>query len=78
MKKVLIADDDSNLRNTVIGVLESEGFRTLEAANGLSALKAVQTECLDAAILDLNMPKMEDRDIDGNQEDCPLRFPSSS
>ncbi|MEW5744686.1 MAG: sigma-54 dependent transcriptional regulator [Nitrospirota bacterium] len=58
MKRVLIVDDDENLRSIVRDVLNDEGFRTEEAPNGLRALAAFKRELPDVVLLDLNMPQM--------------------
>lgn len=56
MKKVLIVDDEEELRLIVREVLEIDGYSPLEAADGRSAVKVIQEQSLDAVILDLNMP----------------------
>ena len=54
--KVLIIEDDDDLRrlyNTSLGIA---GFRVEEAPNGLDALRRIDTECPDAVVLDLGLP----------------------
>jgi DNA-binding NtrC family response regulator len=58
MEKVLIVDDDDDLRAIVRDVLKDEGFSPLEAADGLSALKVFRDTPADAVLLDLEMPGM--------------------
>ena len=58
MGKVLIVDDDDDLRSVVSDVLRDEGFATVEAQDGNSALSAVRKVMLDAVLLDLRMPGM--------------------
>ncbi|MCH6550890.1 MAG: response regulator, partial [Planctomycetes bacterium] len=41
---ILITDDDRDFRETLGGVLELCGFRTLLADNGQQALDIIQTE----------------------------------
>lgn len=55
---ILIAEDDADIRNLLRLYLESEGYTVLEAADGETALSAALTQCPDAAILDVMMPKM--------------------
>ncbi|MFZ5998259.1 MAG: sigma-54-dependent transcriptional regulator [Nitrospirota bacterium] len=57
-KKVLIVDDDKNLRSVVRDVLSDEGFSVAEAPDGVSALKIFKKDLPDAVLLDLNMPHM--------------------
>ncbi len=54
--RVLLVDDETNIRKMVGALLESEGFETAEAANGSAALAAVEREVPDAVLLDLMMP----------------------
>lgn len=54
--RVLLADDEANIRRMVAALLESEGFETAEAPNGTAALAAVERDPPDAVLLDLMMP----------------------
>jgi DNA-binding NtrC family response regulator len=54
--RVLLADDEANIRRMVGALLESEGFEAAEAANGTAALAAVERDPPDAVLLDLMMP----------------------
>ena len=59
MNKVLIADDDNDLREIVRDVLHEEGFLTMEADDGTSAVELFKKEVPDAALVDLKMPNMD-------------------
>ena len=39
---VLVADDDSTIRRNLVRLLQSEGYRTIEAADGDEALAGVE------------------------------------
>ncbi|HEY3279969.1 MAG TPA: sigma-54 dependent transcriptional regulator [Gemmatimonadales bacterium] len=54
--RVLLVDDEANIRKMVSALLQSEGFETLEAPNGQAALAAVGDDPPDAVLLDLMMP----------------------
>jgi DNA-binding NtrC family response regulator len=54
--RVLLVDDEANIRRMVGALLQSEGFDTAEAPNGAAALAAVEREPPDAVLLDLMMP----------------------
>src|SRR5256884_463658 len=54
--RILLVDDETNIRKMVGALLQSEGFETAEAANGSAALAAVEREAPDAVLLDLMMP----------------------
>lgn len=57
--KVLVVDDLDDGRRMLRLMLESRGFRVTEAANGEEAVEAVQRECPDLILMDLNMPRMD-------------------
>ncbi len=54
--RVLLVDDETNIRKMIGALLQSEGFETAEAANGGAALTVVEREAPDAILLDLMMP----------------------
>ena len=58
MNKILITDDDRNLRRILSEILEVKGFEALEAAGGREALDLFTKSRPDAVILDLKMPGM--------------------
>jgi two-component system, NtrC family, response regulator AtoC len=53
---ILVADDDRTIRRNLVRLLESEGFRAVEAADGDEALAKVRDEAPAAVLLDLKMP----------------------
>lgn len=57
--RVLIAEDEENLRNLVARYLKNEGFRVLRAKDGEQALDIWYDEPFDLAILDVMMPKLD-------------------
>ncbi len=54
--RVLIVDDEANIRRMLGAFLGAEGIEIAEAANGLAALAAVRDSPPDAVLLDLMMP----------------------
>ena len=58
--RILLVDDEVNIRKMVAALLESEGFETLEAPNGQAALALVAEDTPDAVLLDLMMPPGQD------------------
>ena len=60
--EVLLVDDDSRIRRALRGVLEDEGHRVDEAADGAQALAALERRPFDAVLLDVNMPGMSGLD----------------
>ena len=56
MRKVLVVDDDSHIRNVICFALRREGFVVVEARDGNAALLAFEREAPDLLILDIMMP----------------------
>lgn len=56
--RILVVDDDTELRETLAEYLESEGFQTVPAANGLEALLHLKRQRPAAVVLDLAMPRL--------------------
>jgi len=55
-RKVLIADDEPDMRAFIQAVLEDDGYEFLMAADGDEALAAVRKQHPDLIILDVQMP----------------------
>ena len=56
-KKVLIVDDDPDVRLFNTTVVEESGYTPIEAANGEEGLKLIKQESPDLVVLDVLMPK---------------------
>lgn len=56
-KKVLIVDDDPDVRMITANVVEDKGHTPIEAANGEEGLAKVKSETPDLVVLDVMMPK---------------------
>ena len=57
--KILIADDDPQIRRLLRGYLEDAGFQVLAAADGREAVALAAAEGPDLIILDLAMPELD-------------------
>jgi CheY-like chemotaxis protein len=62
---VLVVDDESGVRDVVRRVLLNEGYRVIEASDGLDALRVAEAEAapLDLLLTDLKMPRMDGRQL---------------
>lgn len=70
--RVLIVDDDGEMRALLVDVLSQEGYRVEEAANGAEALIRLRTESFAAIVLDKNMPGLSGLDLlPGLRTICP-------
>jgi len=61
--RILIVDDDPDIRDVLRITLEGENYEVIEAKDGEEGLKAVQTKTLDLVLLDYKMPKMDGREV---------------
>lgn len=59
MATVLLVDDEDQLRRVMKDLLEREGYRVAEAANGIEALDQVDRHAPDIIVLDLNLPGLD-------------------
>ncbi len=59
MSKILIIDDEKDIRNLFRELLEKEGYEVFEADNGITGLETFKKENTDMVITDIIMPKKE-------------------
>ncbi len=59
MPRILIVDDEANLRATLARTLRSEGYQTAEARDGVEAVSRLHNGGFDLVILDLSMPRLD-------------------
>jgi CheY-like chemotaxis protein len=56
-KKILVVDDDPDVRSFVVTVLEENQYTPLVARDGVEGLEVIQKEMPDLVILDVLMPR---------------------
>jgi two-component system response regulator AtoC len=58
---VMIVDDEVNLRESLVELIESEGFNAVQAANGDEAVSLLRAGTVDPDVvfLDMRMPKLD-------------------
>lgn len=86
MARVLVVDDDPDIRDTVAGLLEDHGFEVSTARHGMDALAQLRTlGPPDLILLDLLMPVMDGvefiqalRAADGDLAKVPVVVVSAS
>jgi len=63
MKKILIADDELNMRLVLSAMLKKEGFEVSSASNGREALQILKSNKIAVVITDLKMPDMDGMEL---------------
>ena len=58
-RRVLVVDDDADIRELLVSVLKDDGYDALPAANGREALAMLERFAADVVVLDLMMPVMD-------------------
>ena len=58
-RRILIADDEPDLRRMLTAYLKAEGFEPSVAADGPQALERMRTEAPDLVVLDVGMPGID-------------------
>jgi len=63
VKKILVADDDLNIRTALSEALSEEGYEVIAVGTGGEALKIALEKKLDLLILDIKMPDIHGIDV---------------
>ena len=59
MSKILVVDDEVNIRRVVREYAEFEGYEVFEAENGMQAVAMIKEDDFDLIIMDVMMPKLD-------------------
>ena len=59
MSKIMIVDEDPNIRELVSALLQNHGFEACEAEDGRDALQKMMNDDPDLVIIDIMMPNMD-------------------
>ncbi|MBQ9000777.1 MAG: response regulator transcription factor [Eggerthellaceae bacterium] len=57
--RILVADDEKDIRRVLALYLEDAGYEVVEAADGVEALRKLETEDIDLCLLDIMMPELD-------------------
>lgn len=80
MQKILVADDEEDIRLIIRFALEDKGYKVITAADGAEAVAIADKEKIDLIILDAAMPKMDGYEAcrklkkDAKTKDIPVIF----
>lgn len=58
MTKILIAEDDKDIRDLVVLTLQFHGFDVTSAEDGVAAVEKAQAATFDIILMDVRMPRM--------------------
>ena len=59
MKKILVVDDEEDVRRVACAYLQDAGYETAEASNGDEAIQVMERDRCDLVLTDLVMPDKE-------------------
>ncbi|MBI5499432.1 MAG: response regulator [Deltaproteobacteria bacterium] len=62
-RRVLVVDDEADIRQLVVRVLRDRGFEVTEASHGAEALRMVQAQPPDLLVLDAMLPEIHGFDV---------------
>ena len=62
-RTIALVDDDQNILTSVSMALEAEGYSVRTYTTGAEALRALTTQPVDLAILDIKMPRMDGMEL---------------
>src|SRR6266545_28968 len=60
--RILVADDEPNLRRVLVAILRREGYEVVQAADGSDAIEAL-AQPIDVIITDLKMPQVDGMEV---------------
>jgi len=63
MPKILLVEDEQALRETLMFLLESEGYEVIEAEDGAAAITQFERHGADLILLDLMLPKLSGKEV---------------
>lgn len=75
MFKVLVVEDDRDLRQLFARVLQRSGYETLEAGDGQQALEVLEREYVDVIISDIMMPVMDGYELVRSLREADMKMP---
>ncbi|MBO4460923.1 MAG: response regulator transcription factor [Clostridiales bacterium] len=80
MKKILVVEDEPDIRQLLASYLVSDGYKVTEAEDGVSAIEQFSKDKFDLVILDILIPKIDGYgvcEVVKKQSDVPVIFLSA-
>lgn len=75
MKRIIVADDEANIRLLMEAVLAEEGYQVTAVASGREALRKILKEDFDLAVFDIKMPDMNGLELIQRIRELKKDFP---
>ena len=75
-KRILIVDDETNVRLNFRTTLETEGYEVVEASSGQEGLDSLAEHSFALAILDIRMPGMDGLELLAKMRESEIRIPA--
>lgn len=74
-RRILVVDDNENIRTVLEYRLRTMGFVVVTAADGHKALEVVRSSWIDGILLDFEMPVMDGLSVLQDLRECHARIP---
>ena len=75
MFTILVVEDDQKLRHLLCTVLERNGYKAIDAQDGIQALDILDKEYIDLIISDIMMPNMDGYDLTEQLREAQFDLP---
>jgi two-component system nitrogen regulation response regulator GlnG len=75
MAKILVVDDEPEIRELLSDLLTRDGFEMLEAEDGITAVELIRKHRAAVVVLDLNLPGLSGMDVLRQTSEVPGRAP---
>ena len=72
-QRLLVVDDDEQIRKLLVTVMKRQGFAVEQASNGAEALEAIANQQFDVMLLDLMMPIISGFEVLDRLDDAAFR-----
>ena len=76
MAKVIVIEDEEELRQLIVEELEDAGHEALEACDGAAGLTAILEQCPDVIVSDIGMPRMDGFELKEKLQALPKHSPT--
>ncbi len=75
-KKILVVDDNYNYRESVIDILEIEGYDAVGVDDGFKAIEVIGENSFDLVLMDIRMPRMDGIDTFKKLKEISSKIPT--